>query len=255
MGIRDIPAPGRTSARLLDAYEREHFGFDLGGRTVAEATLALLATFPPNDRLPVGARPADLLRHDGRRAARRLRLPAPVPRDARRWSGARSRPAAGWSGSCRRAPSRTSPGSSRRSRSYPDGYRVGRARHVPARLPGAPPAGGGTSRPPRRVPESSPERDVAVSLFRGYGPAFRQRCRSGRGGGQRWARTTSLARSCLPAGLPDSRPPRPLGRHGARAGDEPARTRPARTRRPPPQPGPGPAAVLLTPPGVAAAPS
>jgi hypothetical protein len=54
MSIRDIPETWQGFARLLDAYEREHFAFDLGGRTVAEATLALLATFPPNDRLPVG---------------------------------------------------------------------------------------------------------------------------------------------------------------------------------------------------------
>src|SRR4051795_3548394 len=54
MGIRGIPETWQAFARLLDAYERDHFGFDLGGRTVAEATLALLATFPPNDRLPVG---------------------------------------------------------------------------------------------------------------------------------------------------------------------------------------------------------
>jgi hypothetical protein len=54
MGIRDIPGTWQEFARLLDAYERDRFGFDPGGRTVAEATLALLATFPPNDRLPVG---------------------------------------------------------------------------------------------------------------------------------------------------------------------------------------------------------
>jgi hypothetical protein len=54
MGIRDIPATWQGFSRLLDAYERDHFEFDPGGRTVAEATLELLATFPPNDRLPVG---------------------------------------------------------------------------------------------------------------------------------------------------------------------------------------------------------
>jgi hypothetical protein len=53
MGIRGIPATWQAFARLLDTYEREHFGFDPGGRAVAEATLALLATFPPNGRLPV----------------------------------------------------------------------------------------------------------------------------------------------------------------------------------------------------------
>jgi hypothetical protein len=52
MGIRDIPETWQAFARLLDAYERAHFGFDAGARDVAESTLALLATFPPNDRLP-----------------------------------------------------------------------------------------------------------------------------------------------------------------------------------------------------------
>ncbi|UOY03278.1 oxygenase MpaB family protein [Blastococcus sp. PRF04-17] len=52
MAIRDIPATWQSFARLLDDYERRHFGVDPGGRTVAEATLALLATFPPNHLLP-----------------------------------------------------------------------------------------------------------------------------------------------------------------------------------------------------------
>jgi hypothetical protein len=52
LGIRDIPQTWQAFARLLDAYEREHFAFDAGAREVADATLALLATFPPNDRLP-----------------------------------------------------------------------------------------------------------------------------------------------------------------------------------------------------------
>jgi uncharacterized protein (DUF2236 family) len=52
MGIRDIPATWQAFARFLAAYERQHFAFDAGGRAVAESTLALLATFPPNDRLP-----------------------------------------------------------------------------------------------------------------------------------------------------------------------------------------------------------
>jgi hypothetical protein len=52
MGIREIPATWQAFARLLDAYERTHFGFDPGARDVAESTLALLATFPPNHLLP-----------------------------------------------------------------------------------------------------------------------------------------------------------------------------------------------------------
>jgi uncharacterized protein (DUF2236 family) len=52
MGIRDIPASWQGFSRYLDAYEREHFGFDAGAREVAESTLALLATFPPHHHLP-----------------------------------------------------------------------------------------------------------------------------------------------------------------------------------------------------------
>ena len=52
MGIRDIPQTWQAFAHCLDAYERAHFGFDAGARAVAESTLALLATFPPNHRLP-----------------------------------------------------------------------------------------------------------------------------------------------------------------------------------------------------------
>ena len=52
MGIPDIPATWQEFGALLDAYEAEHFGFDPGGRRVSDATLDLMATFPPNHRLP-----------------------------------------------------------------------------------------------------------------------------------------------------------------------------------------------------------
>jgi hypothetical protein len=52
MGIRDISTTWQAFARCLDAYEREHFGFDAGARDVADSTLALLATFPPHHHLP-----------------------------------------------------------------------------------------------------------------------------------------------------------------------------------------------------------
>src|SRR3954451_14020348 len=52
MGIRQIPATWQTFSRHLDAYERAHFGFDPGARRVADATLELLNTFPPNHWLP-----------------------------------------------------------------------------------------------------------------------------------------------------------------------------------------------------------
>jgi ER-bound oxygenase mpaB/B'/Rubber oxygenase, catalytic domain len=52
MGIRRIPATWQTFSRHMDAYERAHFAYTDGGRRVAEATLDLLNTFPPNDALP-----------------------------------------------------------------------------------------------------------------------------------------------------------------------------------------------------------
>ena len=52
MGITDIPETWQAFAQALDDYEREHFAYDAGGRAVADSTLGLLATFPPNDKLP-----------------------------------------------------------------------------------------------------------------------------------------------------------------------------------------------------------
>lgn len=52
MGIRDLPADLDGFAALMDAYEAEHFAFTDGGREVADATLALLTTFPPLSVLP-----------------------------------------------------------------------------------------------------------------------------------------------------------------------------------------------------------
>jgi hypothetical protein len=52
MGIRGIPGTHQEFADLLDDYERTHFAFDAGGRAVADATLDLMTTFPPNNRAP-----------------------------------------------------------------------------------------------------------------------------------------------------------------------------------------------------------
>jgi hypothetical protein len=51
MPIRWIDDVGR---RRLTESERAHVGFDAGVRDVAESTLALPATFPPDHRLPAG---------------------------------------------------------------------------------------------------------------------------------------------------------------------------------------------------------
>jgi hypothetical protein len=52
MNIKDIPATWQELGDAMDAYERLHFGYDEGAVAVSEATLALMATFPPNDKAP-----------------------------------------------------------------------------------------------------------------------------------------------------------------------------------------------------------
>jgi hypothetical protein len=52
MGIRDVPEDYAGFARLLDDYERTHFAFDARARKVADATLDLMTTFPPNNLAP-----------------------------------------------------------------------------------------------------------------------------------------------------------------------------------------------------------
>ncbi len=52
MGIKGIPGTHQEFAGFLDKYEEEHFGFDPGGLAVSEATLGLMATFPPNHLAP-----------------------------------------------------------------------------------------------------------------------------------------------------------------------------------------------------------
>jgi len=47
LGIRDVPTTYDGFERLLDGYEAAHFGYDEGGRRVADATLALMLTFYP----------------------------------------------------------------------------------------------------------------------------------------------------------------------------------------------------------------
>ena len=52
MGIKEIPETYEDFEALLDGYEAAHFGFDEGGRRVADATLDLITTFPPNAYAP-----------------------------------------------------------------------------------------------------------------------------------------------------------------------------------------------------------
>ncbi len=52
MGIREIPESWIEFTNFLDKYEEENFALDAGGVKVAESTLELFTTFPPNHLLP-----------------------------------------------------------------------------------------------------------------------------------------------------------------------------------------------------------
>jgi ER-bound oxygenase mpaB/B'/Rubber oxygenase, catalytic domain len=123
MGITGIPETWQQFSRHLDAYEREHFAFDAGGRAVADSTLGLLNTFPPNDRLPpaVVRRMSYALMDDHLLDAFGYPRPNPAFRTlVRRGLAARGRVV-------RRLPPRREPYYARQLpqiRSYPGGYRV-----------------------------------------------------------------------------------------------------------------------------------
>lgn len=123
MGISDIPDGPEAFAALMDDYERRHFAFDARAREVADATLALMTTFPPNHRLP-----ARLVRRASYALMDEPLLDAfgyPHPtRAERRMVAAGLRGRAAW---VRRRPPRTQPQTSAHLpniRSYPNGYAV-----------------------------------------------------------------------------------------------------------------------------------
>ncbi|HET6395128.1 MAG TPA: oxygenase MpaB family protein [Blastococcus sp.] len=150
MGIRDVPTTWQAFAHLLDAYEREHFGFDAGARDVAESTLALFATFPPNHRLPeplvrrisLAVMDAPLLDAFG------FPHPGPVFRRLVR-GGLRGRGRV-----VRLLPPRRDPYFARRLpqiRTYPDGYEVADLGTFPAGCPVPHPRQESAARSPERA--------------------------------------------------------------------------------------------------------
>ena len=172
--------PGRRSPGSSTPTSASTSASTRAPATVAESTLALLATFPPNDRLPAGAGPADLAGDHGRAAARRVRLSAPGPvlrALVRGGLKARGRVV-------RFLPPRPRPFFARQLpqiRSYPDGYdgRPSSARSRPAA--------------PCRTAGRQPTTSAMTALTRkgggsrpvsGLGSAFRQRRRVRCGGGR-----------------------------------------------------------------------
>jgi hypothetical protein len=55
MAIKHIPETYPEFERLLDDYEAAHFAYSAKARRVADATLDLMTTFPPNDKAPARA--------------------------------------------------------------------------------------------------------------------------------------------------------------------------------------------------------
>lgn len=123
MGMKDIPETHREFATYMDDYERVHFGYDPGARAVADATLQLFTTFPPNHLAPARlvTRFSYGLMDDALRAAFRYpRIPEWEQRAAR--AAVRARSAV-----VRRMRPRVEPKFARQLpnvRSYPDGYDV-----------------------------------------------------------------------------------------------------------------------------------
>lgn len=121
MGIKDVPETYEGFAELMDSYEAEHFGYDEGGRRVADATLALMVGFQPRIARPVmGVFSRSLMDPPLRRAFRYADPPAPVERVSRGALRTRGR-------LLRLFPARRDPKLIEdlpQIRSYPDGYRV-----------------------------------------------------------------------------------------------------------------------------------
>ena len=124
MGIKDPPTTYDGFASLMDAYEAEHFAYDEAARQVADATLDLLTTFPPNRALPkrLVRRIAFSLMDDHLLDALRYPRPHPAFRRAVR-QGMKARAFV-----VRRKRPRTTPVRARdlpQVRSYPGGFDVG----------------------------------------------------------------------------------------------------------------------------------
>jgi hypothetical protein len=132
MGMRDVPQTWAQFTALLETHELRTFGWTDGGRAVADATLDLMTTFPPNHLAPRAViRTFSHALMDDRllRALRYPRPSAPV-----RWASRaamRLRAAA-----VRRMRPRTEPRFARQLpqiRSYPGGYTVDELGTFPTR--------------------------------------------------------------------------------------------------------------------------
>ena len=123
MGIKEIPGTSQEYAEVMDDYEARHFAHDPGAREVADATLRLMATFPPNHHAPAAAVIRFSRGYMDEPLLAAFRFPRPTR--AERWLARRVLQVRGaW---LRRQPPRLHPQHARdvgNVRGYPDGYDV-----------------------------------------------------------------------------------------------------------------------------------
>ncbi|MEV7909772.1 oxygenase MpaB family protein [Streptomyces griseus] len=121
MGIKDLPGTYEEFENTLDAYEREHFGWDEGARRVSDATLALMGSWYPAPLAPVVRGASLALLDDSLLRAFRYRRPGPVARGLTR-GALRLRARA-----VRLLPPRRTPHYARQNpeiKGYPEGYEI-----------------------------------------------------------------------------------------------------------------------------------
>ncbi|MFJ3173185.1 oxygenase MpaB family protein [Streptomyces roseus] len=122
LGIKDIPDSYEEFEKTLDAYEEAHFGWDEGGRKVADSTLSLMASWYPAPLAPATRALALSLLDEPLLAAFRYEIPHPqVKRLFRGALKLRGR-------AVRLLPPRKAPHYARQNpeiKGYPHGYDVG----------------------------------------------------------------------------------------------------------------------------------
>ncbi|MFD9305378.1 oxygenase MpaB family protein [Streptomyces sp. NPDC060048] len=149
LGITDVPGSYEEFETALDAYEEAHFGWDEGGREVADATIELMASWYPARLAPAVRRGALALLDEP--LLRAFRYEAPHPGLLRLVRGAlRLRGRA-----VRLLPPRRAPHYARQNpeiKGYPRGYDVGELGTFPVAGPGGCPVPR-----PRRATEAEAE--------------------------------------------------------------------------------------------------
>ncbi|WP_406180825.1 oxygenase MpaB family protein [Streptomyces sp. NBC_01006] len=146
MGIKDIPGSYEEFEETMNAYEEAHFGWDQGGREVADSTIGLMASWYPAPLAPAARALALSLLDEPLLSA--FRYESPHPQVKRLFRGAlklRGR-------AVRLLPPRKAPHHARQNpeiKGYPQGYDVGELGTFPV------PGSGGCPVPhPRRPAEA-----------------------------------------------------------------------------------------------------